>query len=145
MDRNETAYNQLMQGIQQYTKECLDNGGYDKTYTAIIKSVTTQGYTILLNGQTYENVKTIGGTCVVNETVKVIVPQNNFTNMFILKGETSGGSGGGAVTSVNGKQGDVVLNNEDVGALSNSYKQKLDLWDLLINDDGSLSLRYNGG
>ncbi|MBQ0112206.1 MAG: hypothetical protein KBT03_03660 [Bacteroidales bacterium] len=145
MDKNEIAYQQLLQGIQEYTQECLDNGGYDKTYTAIIKSVTTQGYTILLNGQTYENIKTIGGTCVVNETVKVIVPQNNFSNMFILKGGTSGEPIVGGVSSVNGKQGDVVLNNEDVGALSNSYKQKLDLWDLLINNDGSLSLRYNGG
>lgn len=85
MDRNEIAYQQLLQGIQDYVKECLDNGGYDKTYTAIIKEVTNQGYNILLNGKTYNNIKTIGGTCMVNETVKVTVPQNNFNNMFILK------------------------------------------------------------
>lgn len=147
MDKNENAYKELIKGIQDYTKECLDNGGYDRTYTALVKEIKPQGYSVLLGGQLYENVKTIGGDCVVNETVKVVIPQNNFGNMFILKGGTSSGGGGtsGAVSSVNNKVGDVILTAEDVGALPNTYKSKIDLWDLLVNQDGSLTLQYNGG
>lgn len=124
MDKNKNAYKELIKGIQNYTKECLDNGGYDRTYTALVKEIKPQGYSVLLGGQLYENVKTIGGDCVVNETVKVVIPQNNFGNMFILKGGTSsGGSGtGGGVNSVNNKVGDVILTSDDVGAIPNNQK-----------------------
>lgn len=85
MSKEENAYKQLLQGIQEYINECLSKAGYDKTYTAIVKEVNQNGYTILLNGNIYSKVKTIGGTCIVNESVEVLVPQNNFSNMFILK------------------------------------------------------------
>lgn len=129
MNRDEIAYKKLLQGIQNYTQECLARCGYDKTYTAIITNIVPNGYTILLNGNIYNNVPTIGGTCVINETVKVVVPQNNYSNMFILKGKqtTGGGGEGGSVTSVNGKQGDVVLYSEDVGALPSSSQEVIDI------------------
>lgn len=120
MNKNEIAYQQLIKGIQNYIEERLNNIGYDKTYTAIVKGVGIFGYQVLLNGQLYNNVNTIGGTCTINETVKVVVPQNNLSNMFILKGGTSGSerSGSGDVSSANGQVGDVVLTTSDVGAIS---------------------------
>lgn len=143
MDRNKNAYEQLKNGISNYINEIVDKIGYDKTYSAIVKEVTNNGYTISLNNVLYYNVYTIGGTCTENEIVKVVIPQNNYNNMFILKGGTNGSSVG-EVISVNGKKGVVTLDNEDVGALSSNYKTKIDLWDLIVNDDGSVKLVYNG-
>lgn len=86
MDKDKIAYEELLKGIQNYVKQCMDNIGYDKTYTAIIKSKNNNKYSIILQGIQYDDVKTIGGECYVNETVHVLIPNNNFSNMIILKG-----------------------------------------------------------
>lgn len=152
MNKDKEAYQQLLVGIQEYVNKCLNESNRDLTITAIVKSLDNEDdntYSILINNKIYSDIPTIGGTCNVNETVRVIVPQGNYNNMFILKGGSGSSSGGGTivsgVSSVNGKTGAVVLNNIDVGALSYSYKQKIDLWDLQVNEDGSVSLIYNGG
>lgn len=84
MNFERKAYNTLLQGIQNYVKD-LVNKNCDKTYTGIVTQITEDGYTVLVNGVSYPNLDTIGGTCGINETVKVLVPQGNFNNMFILK------------------------------------------------------------
>ena len=43
------------------------------------------GYDVSFNGVTYTGIKTLGGSCVANEIVKLIIPQNNYSQMFILK------------------------------------------------------------
>ena len=149
MERN--AYQQLLEGITFYIDKVVSDNK-EKTMTARIVSVQEDGsYTIDLEGKQYSNIGTIGGVCTINEMVKVMIPQGQYNNMFILKG---GSGGGGSITptpsvsgvsSVNGKTGDVILDSDDVGALPNSYKTKLDLWDLIVNTDGSLTLQYNGG
>lgn len=148
-EREKNAYDQLLQGVQSFVKKCVNESNRDITTTARIVSIQSDGsYNIDLNGVEYKNIDTIGGECTLNEMVRVVIPQGQYNNMFILKG----GSGGSAtptpsvgVSSVNGKTGDVTLNYADVGALSNSYKTKIDLWDLIVNTDGSLTLQYNGG
>lgn len=152
MEKDKIAYEQLLQGIQSYVNKCLEESNRDITTTGkIVEVVEDGGYTVEINGVQYSDIDTIGGECVLNEIVKVVIPQGQYNNMFILKG---GSGGGGSITptpsvsgvsSVNGKTGDVTLNYADVGALSNSYKTKLDLWDLIVNTDGSLTLQYNGG
>lgn len=146
-ERDKNAYDQLLQGIQSFVKKCVDESNRDITTTARIASANADGsYNIVLNGIQYDNIYTIGGACKTNEMVRVLIPQGQYNNMFILKG---GDSGAGVVSptrvsSVNGKIGDVILDYKDVGALSGSYKSKIDLWDLLVNSDGSLTLQYNG-
>ena len=149
-NKDKIAYEQLLQGIKSYVDKCLAENK-EITTTAKIIEIDEDEYTIELNGVQYSGVSTIGGTCSLNEMVKVMIPQGQYNNMFILKG---GSDSGGSVTptpsvsgvsSVNGKTGDVTLNYADVGALSNSYKTKIDLWDLIVNTDGSLTLQYNGG
>ena len=147
--KDKNAYKQLLQGIQSYVNKCLAESDRDITTTARVVGTKNGLYIVEINGVQYSDVDTIGGTCDVNEMVKVMIPQGQYNNMFILKG----GSGGSitptpsvsGVSSVNGKTGDVTLNYADVGALSNSYKTKIDLWDLIVNTDGSLTLQYNGG
>ena len=152
MEKDKIAYEQLLQGIQSYVNKCLEESNRDITTTGkIVEVVEDGGYTVEINGGQYSDIDTIGGECALNEMVKVVMPQGQYNNMFILKGGS--GSGGSitptpsvsGVSSVNGRAGDVTRNYADVGALPNSYKTKLDLWDLMVNTDGSLTLQYNGG
>lgn len=151
MEKDKIAYEQLLQGIQSYVNKCLEESNRDITTTGkIVEVVEDGGYTVEINGVQYSDIDTIGGDCTLNEMVKVVIPQGQYNNMFILKGGNGSSSGGttpsvSGVSSVNGKTGDVTLNYADVGALSNTYKTKLDLWDLIVNTDGSLTLQYNGG
>jgi hypothetical protein len=86
MDRYENAVDQLKTGIKTYIDKKASEIPCDRTFTALVTRVNSNGtYEILLNNVKYNNIKTIGGTCYVNETVKVLVPQNNYNNMFILK------------------------------------------------------------
>ena len=86
MDKYENAVEQLKSGIKTYIDKKTIEIPCDRTFTALVTKINQNGtYEILLNGVKYNNIKTIGGTCYVNETVKVLVPQNNYNNMFILK------------------------------------------------------------
>jgi protoporphyrinogen oxidase len=84
--KDKVAYEQLLQGIQNYVKKCVEESNRDITVTARIVSVDDDSYTIELNGVKYSNIDTIGGTCAVNEMVHVLIPQGQYNNMFILKG-----------------------------------------------------------
>lgn len=93
MDKNANAVEQLKTGIKTYIDKKADEIPCDKTFTALVTKVSSNGfYSISLNGVEYNNIRTIGGTCKVNESVKVLVPQNNYNNMFILKGIEDVGS-----------------------------------------------------
>ena len=86
MDKEARAYQSLIKGIQQFVRDTVDKYS-DKTYTGLITAYDSDEdeYTVNLNGVEYEHVSTIGGSCNIYETVHVLVPQGNFSNMFILK------------------------------------------------------------
>lgn len=75
----------LMEGIKFYINERIKFAPYDRTDTAIVKGISEFGYVISYNNVLYSDIKTIGGTCSINETVKIMIPQNNMNNIFILK------------------------------------------------------------
>ena len=85
MDKYTNAVEQLKYGIKDYVNKRLDDITCDKTYSALVVNKSNDGYDIVLNGVKYNKIKTIGGYCNINEIVKVLVPQNNYNNMFILK------------------------------------------------------------
>lgn len=116
MNKNENAVQQLIKGNKNYIDKIIKDNPRDISDTAIVTGASDDGYTILLNNVTYNNIQTIGGTCTVNEVVRVCAPQGNYNNLFILKGG-SGGSGGD-VTSVNSMTGDVVITASGIGALT---------------------------
>ena len=120
MDKNKRAIQEIQKGIINYTKKEISYAPYDKTKTGIISSIKDDNlYEIKIDNKTYDNVPTTGGICTINETVRVVVPQNNFNNIFILKsGENKSSSGN--VESVNGKTGTVILDASDVEALPRS-------------------------
>lgn len=105
----------IEKGTIRYNKKQIDDAPYDKTKTGIIKGVSNNGYTVLIDGVEYNNVPTIGGGCLVNETVRVVYPQNKMNNMFILKAPNLKDIPSSYVTSVNARDGDVILTSADVG------------------------------
>ena len=133
-EREKNAYDQLLQGVQSFVKKCVNESNRDITTTARIVSIQSDGsYNIDLNGVEYKNIDTIGGEWTLNEMVRVVIPQGQYNNMFILKG---GSGGGGSITptpsvsgvsSVNGKTGDVILDSDDVGAISTSAQETIDI------------------
>ena len=136
MEKN--AYQQLLEGIQYYVDKVVSDN-QEKTFTARIVSAEEDGtYTINLNGVKYSNISTIGGSCSVNETVRVLVPQGQYNNMFILKGGSESGSSTTGVTSVNGKTGNVTLTASDVGALPSTTSVPTKTSDL-TNDSNFVS------
>lgn len=86
MDNNKKAYEALIKGIQNYIKETIDKYA-DKTYTVVVTGTNgyDSTYNINLNGVIYTNVPTIGGICNINETVRLLIPQGNYSKMVILK------------------------------------------------------------
>ena len=128
-NKDKIAYEQLLQGIKSYVDKCLAENK-EITTTARIVGIDEDEYTIELNGVQYSGISTIGGTCSLNEMVKVMIPQGQYSNMFILKGGESSGGGGivvSGVSSVNGQTGNVVLDYDDVGAVSASAQETIDI------------------
>lgn len=77
----------LLEGIDLIVRKYVDNANYDKCFIGIVKEINDDGtYNVEVNRNTiYTNIKTNGGTCKVNDIVRLISPQNNFNNVFILK------------------------------------------------------------
>ena len=87
MEKDKIAYEQLLQGIQSYVNKCLEESNRDITTTGkIVEVVEDGGYTVEINGVQYSDIDTIGGECALNEMVRVVIPQGQYNNMFILKG-----------------------------------------------------------
>ena len=87
MEKDKIAYEQLLQGIQSYVNKCLEESNRDITTTGkIVEVVEDGGYTVEINGVQYSDIDTIGGKCALNEMVRVVIPQGQYNNMFILKG-----------------------------------------------------------
>ena len=126
--KDKIAYEQLLRGIQSYVDKCLAKNK-EITTTAKVVEINEDEYTIELNGVKYNGITTIGGTCSLNEMVRVMIPQGQYNNMFILKGgdSESGGTTVSGVSSVNGKTGDVILNSDDVGAVSAFNQETIDI------------------
>lgn len=105
---------ELEKGIIRYVDSSILTAPYTQIFTSVIKSATSTGYTITIGGVEYTNVPSTGSVS-VNETVRVVVPNNQYSNMFIIAKSVSGGGSGGAVSSVNGLTGDVYLSASDLG------------------------------
>ena len=85
-DKDKIAYEQLLQGIKSYVDKCLAESKRDITTTAKVVDISDDLYTVELDDVQYKGLDTIGGTCTINEMVKVMIPQGQYNNMFILKG-----------------------------------------------------------
>lgn len=86
MNKAQNAVNQLISGIIKYVENKISNLDYDKTVSGIIINTSENNtYTIKIKNIEYNNIPTIGGSCAVNEVVRVLIPMSNYNNMIILK------------------------------------------------------------
>lgn len=99
--------------IQKYQKECTT------IYSGTVQSVSDKSCSMNVNGNVYNNIAYYGIAPIVGNSYRVFVPFNNMSLAFIIVPSTTT-SGSSDVSSVNGKTGGVVLNNADVGVLSNT-------------------------
>ena len=99
--------------IQKYQKECTT------IYSGTVQSVSDKSCSMNVNGNVYNNIAYYGIAPIVGNSYRVFVPFNNMSLAFIIVPSTTT-SGSSDVSSINGKTGDVVLNNADVGVLSNT-------------------------
>lgn len=99
--------------IQKYQKECTT------IYSGTVQSVSDKSCSMNVNGNVYDKIAYYGIAPIVGNSYRVFVPFNNMSLAFIIVPSTTT-SGNSDVSSVNGKTGDVVLNDADVGALSNT-------------------------
>ena len=99
--------------IQKYQKECTT------IYSGTVQSVSDKSCSMNVNGNVYNKIAYYGIAPIVGNSYRVFVPFNNMSLAFIIVPSTTT-SGSSDVSSANGKTGDVVLNNADVGVLSNT-------------------------
>lgn len=86
MNKEEQAYKQLKKGIEVFVKQAIEKAPITRVDNAIIISNgTREGYKIKINFVEYDNIKVLNGVSLsANDIVKIIVPNGNMNNMFIL-------------------------------------------------------------
>lgn len=83
-DENKSAVSALLDGISYLISDYIKNAPFDKTYTGIIKTDNGDNtYTVIIEGNQYDDIHTIVTGLSVNDTVKVLSPQNQMGQAFI--------------------------------------------------------------
>lgn len=77
--------NSLLKSIQIIASELISKASFDKNKKGIIiQSNTNNTYSVSIDGNTYNNIKVCGGArFAVNDIVRVIIPQNQMSQMYI--------------------------------------------------------------
>lgn len=90
--RNTEAIEALHAGIQYLVDKSIASAPFDKIKNGKIVGVNLDGtYKVLVEGRVY-NLPSLGSKSLsINEIVKVVVPQNEYSNMFILNTGADGG------------------------------------------------------
>ena len=118
--------------IQKYQKECTT------IYSGTVQSVSDKSCSMNVNGNVYNKIAYYGIAPIVGNSYRVFVPFNNMSLAFIIVPSTTT-SGSSDVSSVNEKTGDVVLNDADVGVLSNTTVSQMRSGDVIQWDSIDLS------
>lgn len=92
MDNN-NAMSELVKGVDYLVRQSFNSAPFDRTFIGIIKGIQGDTYTVQINDVEYKNIKSLQNGLSVYDIVKVVVPQNNMNNMFILGNSVSGGGG----------------------------------------------------
>lgn len=75
----------MEKGSIRYTDRQIEIAPYTRIENGLIKAVTLDGYTVEINEKLYPNVLVLNSVSLsVNNTVKVMIPNNQYSNMFIL-------------------------------------------------------------
>ncbi len=97
--QNHEAMEALLAGVQYIIEQSVDAAPFDKVKNGQILALNLDGtYRVAVEGKTY-NIPTLGGSgLAINSIVKVLIPQNDYSSMFILNVGTGSSGSSGVVT-----------------------------------------------
>lgn len=126
-NKYEKFANAIISSVKTLIDSSIRVAPFDKTrlgrVTEIISEIELK---VMIDGHVYNIKKKPDTVIAVNDVVKVVIPENNYSNMFIMESSSGGGGGGGgSVTSVNGKTGTVVIGIPDIANLQTTLDSKL--------------------
>ncbi len=83
---NKEALESLMSGIEYLVNKAVASAPFAIVKTGKIQSANANGtYSVMIDGKIYDNMAALNNnTFSVNDIVKIIVAQNDYSNMFIL-------------------------------------------------------------
>jgi len=85
MDNTEIALSAIIRSMKIIAEDIVKKSKKDVTYDGLIKTINSDGtYIVFVNGRNYTLPLYINRTLVVNQSVKVMFPQNNASNAFII-------------------------------------------------------------
>lgn len=86
MNTRVDTISQLLDAIEILVDARLANAHFDRTRTARVLSAQSDGtYTIMLDGNQLSGIVCLkGSTYAANDIVKVVIPESQSSNMFIL-------------------------------------------------------------
>ena len=94
--------NQIIQSIKTIAQSLVDNAGYDKTRGGLIVGVNkiTNTYSVKVDGITYPTVRAVDdATYNIGDVVKVVIPCNQATQMYISSSVLSDNSLGNKIAN----------------------------------------------
>ena len=125
--------NQIIQSIKTIAQSLVDNAGYDKTRGGFIVGVNsvTNTYSVKVDGVTYPTVRAVdGATYNVGDVVKVVIPCNQATQMYIASSVLSDNSLGNKIANAVGLA-------QDAAKVATNYIEQDDTDGLIFGDKTS--------
>ena len=125
--------NQIIQSIKTIAQSLVDNAGYDKTRGGFIVGVNTvtNTYSVKVDGVTYPIVRAVdGATYNVGDVVKVVIPCNQATQMYIASSVLSDNSLGNKIANAVGLA-------QDAAKVATNYIEQDDTDGLIFGDKTS--------
>ena len=125
--------NQIIQSIKTIAQSLVDKAGYDKTRGGVIVSINsaTNTYSVKVDGVTYPIVRAVDGAPYnVGDVVKVVIPCNQATQMYIASGVLSDNSLGNKIANAVGLA-------QDAAKVATNYIEQDDTDGLIFGDKTS--------
>lgn len=97
--QNSEAIEALIAGVQYLIEQNIASAPFDKVKNGKVLAINLDGtYRVSIEGKTYNIPSLVRAGISVNSIVKVLIPQNEYSNMFILNTASGGGATGAVVT-----------------------------------------------
>lgn len=129
MSIEKNAIDALIKTVSSYVDKALKDAKFDITTQGKVVEILDNGkYKVQIQGTVYTAPCFLDNVFKIDDIVKIMIPQNNWSNMFILSQVSKSVEESTSVISVNGKTGNVVLNINDIPNLTtaiNNLQQQI--------------------
>lgn len=85
INQENNIYNGLIDGIKEYVENKTKSSNFDKSYDGTVVGYgSKRGLKVVINGNEYDNIECIEDNYKVGDTVKLISPQNVFSDSYVV-------------------------------------------------------------